>query len=102
MLSFIALKLSVCLIACAAVQDDSYELDWELNRISLQNAVHVESYRHPAFVHPIATHARCRSAGVCGQNQCWDCSGEEGIDVSSLTPRLVEETTTKLQWPELS
>ena len=23
--------------------------------------------------------------GVCGQNQCWDCSGEEGIDIDSLT-----------------
>jgi len=23
---------------------------------------------------------------VCGQNQCWDCSDEEGIDVESLTP----------------
>ncbi len=24
--------------------------------------------------------------GVCGTAQCWDCSGEEGIDVDSLTP----------------
>jgi len=23
---------------------------------------------------------------VCGQNKCWDCSGDEGIDLESLTP----------------
>ena len=26
------------------------------------------------------------ACGVCGTAQCWDCSGEEGIDVDSLTP----------------
>lgn len=25
--------------------------------------------------------------GVCGQNQCWDCSDEPGTDVDSLTPK---------------
>lgn len=24
--------------------------------------------------------------GVCGSNACWDCSGDPGIDVESLTP----------------
>lgn len=24
--------------------------------------------------------------GVCGQNPCWDCSGDAGIDLQSLTP----------------
>jgi uncharacterized protein (TIGR03000 family) len=26
------------------------------------------------------------AGGICGTNQCWDCSHEEGIDVESLTP----------------
>ena len=33
-----------------------------------------------------ACEAELPACGVCGTAQCWDCSGEEGIDVDSLTP----------------
>ena len=26
------------------------------------------------------------ACGVCGTAQCWDCSGDEGVDIDSLTP----------------
>ena len=29
--------------------------------------------------------------GVCGQNQCWDCSADEGIDLASFTPEALSQ-----------
>lgn len=86
MLSFTAIKLSLCLIACAAVQDDSYQV---------QPGIESHFPAECSACGELPTSCNCTSdcnscplpeCGVCGQNQCWDCSGEEGIDVDSLTP----------------
>jgi len=86
MLSFVAIKLSVsiCLIASTAVQVDYVE---ETSGFETPYSSDCPACNElPCESICVAECCPLPECGVCGQNQCWDCSDEEGIDVESLTP----------------
>lgn len=86
MLSFTALKLSICLIACATVQDDPQQFDPSIQLRPSEECSACGEFPASCICSSDCNPCPLPECGVCGQNQCWDCSGEEGIDVDSLTP----------------
>ena len=87
MLPFTAFKLCIIIIACAAVQSDCSGC----NPASDFNSApaNIACGELPACYFSTVDCGNCRmpECGVCGQNQCWDCSDEPGIDVDSLTTK---------------
>jgi hypothetical protein len=85
MVSLTALKLSICLVACATVQDDFGQYSPEVQSQFAPECGSCGELPSCSFCTPDCNVCPLPECGVCGQNQCWDCSGEEGIDVDSLT-----------------
>ncbi len=88
MLSFVTLKLSasICLLIGTVVQSDCCQ-----ETSGFETAGSTACLACGELPSCSICTADCHSCplpecGVCGQNQCWDCSDEEGIDVESLTP----------------
>lgn len=86
MLSYTALKLSFCLIVCATVHDNCNECDPVAEDYSAPACSTCGELPSCSFCTTDCNTCPMPECGICGQNPCWDCSDEPGIDVDSLTP----------------
>ena len=87
MLSSIAFKLTFCFMACATVQNDCHGCNPVPEYYSTPACNSCGELPSCTFSSSDCNNCPVPECGVCGQNKCWDCSDEPGIDVESLTPK---------------
>ena len=88
MRSFFALQLTVSLSLTVSTALQGYSDDFCPGCGSMQSPVCSSCEELPACSICSSDCNSCElpECGVCGQNQCWDCSADEGVDLESLTP----------------
>lgn len=88
MRSFFALQLTVSLSLTASTALPVYSGECGPGCVVVQSQGCSSCGELPAFSICSSDCNSCQlpECGICGTNKCWDCSGDEGIDLESLTP----------------